>query len=48
MKKYTEEEQAFINGTEFAIDWNLPIPDEDYKRYIELIESNKEVYKWQD
>lgn len=37
MKKYTQEELAFIQGTEFAMDWNFPIPDEDYEKYIELI-----------
>ena len=36
--KYTREEQAFIDGMELAIDWNLrPIPEENYKRYYELI-----------
>ena len=36
MKIYTKEEQAFIDGTELALDWNLSIPEEDYKKYIEL------------
>ena len=36
MKKHTREEQAFIEGTELAIDWGLPIPDEDFEKYIEL------------
>ena len=37
MKKYTEKELAFIGGTELAIDWNLPIPEEDYEEYLKLI-----------
>ena len=41
LKEHTQEEQAFIEGTEFALDWNLPIPDEDYKKYIELVEEIK-------
>lgn len=41
MKKYTKEEQTFIDGTELALDWGLPIPDEDYEKYIELIKDNK-------
>lgn len=39
MKKYTEEELAFIEGTEFAMDYGLPIPDEDFEKYIELIKT---------
>lgn len=38
MKEYTQEELAFIQGTELAIDWNLPIPEEDYEKYYKLIE----------
>ena len=36
IREYTEEEQALIDGVEFARDWNLPIPPEDYQKYIEL------------
>ena len=36
MKKYTKEELAFIDGTEFALDHGLPITDEDFEKYIEL------------
>ena len=40
IKKFTQEEQSFIDGTEFALDWNLPIPNEDYEKYIELTEGD--------
>lgn len=33
----TPEEEAFIGGIEMAMDWNLPIPEEDLKRFFELI-----------
>lgn len=46
MKKYTREELAFIQGTEFAIDWNLPIPEEDYEVYYKLIERDSQMYKY--
>lgn len=36
MRKYTEEELAFIEGTELALDWGSPITDEDFDKYIEL------------
>lgn len=36
MKEYTEEELAFIEGTEFALDYGLPMPKEDFEKYIEL------------
>lgn len=36
MKEYTQTELAFIEGTEFALDYGLPIPDKDFKKYIEL------------
>lgn len=38
----TPEELAFIGGIELAIDWNLPISEEDYKRYLELIRGGTE------
>ncbi len=31
------DKEAFIQGTELAIDWNFPIPDEQYQLYEELI-----------
>lgn len=43
MNKLTKEEQAFIEGIELAIDWNLPIPKEDYEKYCELINKRKET-----
>lgn len=36
MNNYTAEEQAFIDGIEFAIDWQLEISEEDFKRYCQL------------
>lgn len=36
MRKYTKEERAFIDGTELALDWGLPVPDEDFERYNKL------------
>ena len=36
MKNYTQEELAFIEGTEFALDYGLPIPKENFEKYIEL------------
>lgn len=36
MKKYTQEELAFIDGTELALDYGLLIPKEDFEKYIEL------------
>lgn len=36
MNKYTQEELAFIEGTEFALDYGLPIPDEDFEKYLKL------------
>ncbi|MBO5828776.1 MAG: hypothetical protein J6R59_10065 [Paludibacteraceae bacterium] len=43
MKNYVQEEQAFIDGVEFAMDWNLPIPEEDYKKYYELTNKREGV-----
>lgn len=40
MKEFTREERAFIEGTELAIDWGLPISDEDFKKYNELIKDD--------
>lgn len=31
--------QALIDGVEFAIDWGLPIPEDDYNEYIALTDS---------
>lgn len=43
MKKYTQEELAFIEGTEFALDYGLPIPDKDFEKYIELTNGRGKV-----
>lgn len=42
----TPEELAFIGGIEMAMDWNLPISEEDLKRFFELI--NREENKSND
>lgn len=39
-EKTTDEEQSFIEGTEFALDWGLPIPNEDFEEYVELTNNN--------
>lgn len=36
MKEYTQEEQALIEGVELALDWYMPVPEEDLKKYFEL------------
>lgn len=40
MKEFTQEEQTFIEGTELALDWGLPIPSEDLEKYNELTNNN--------
>lgn len=42
LKIFTEAEQALIDGVELARDWQLPIPPEDYAKYLELTE-NRDV-----
>lgn len=39
MKNPTPEEQGLIDAVELAVDWNLPVPEEDYKKYLELTDS---------
>ena len=41
----TEEEEAFIHGVEFAQDWNLDIPEEDFVRYDALIRKREAIPK---
>lgn len=36
MKNPTPEEQGLIDTAELAVDWNLPIPESEYKKYLEL------------
>jgi len=43
MPVLTEEEQAFIDGIEFALDYQSEITDVDYQRYNELIEKRKQI-----
>lgn len=33
-----DENQSFIDGIEFAIDYGLEISDEDYEEYCRLVE----------
>ena len=42
MCKLNEGEQAYINIIELAIDMNLKVTQEDYKRYDELIERREQ------
>lgn len=32
----TPEEQGLIDTVELAVDWNLPVPETEYKKYLEL------------
>ena len=41
LSKETFSEDAFISGIEFAIDWQLEIPEEDFKRYNEIMERRR-------
>lgn len=43
MRKYTEEELAFIDGTELALDYGLPISEDDFERYFELTKDRGET-----
>ena len=36
MTTVTPEEQGLIDAVELAVDWNLPIPEAEYKKYLEL------------
>lgn len=40
VRTYTEEEQSFIDGIEFAMDYRLPIEEADFIRYRELTGGN--------
>lgn len=39
MKNLTPEEQGLVDTVELAVDWNLPVPDSEYKKYLELTDS---------
>ena len=43
IKKYTQEELAFIESTEFALDHGLPISDDDFEKYFELIKDRSKT-----
>lgn len=36
-RELTEEEQAFVSGVEFALDWMLYVSAEDLARYHQLV-----------
>lgn len=36
MTTVTPEEQGLIDAVELAVDWNLPVPEKEYKKYLEL------------
>ncbi|MEE1504113.1 MAG: hypothetical protein UGF89_07720 [Acutalibacteraceae bacterium] len=39
MRTVTPEEQGLIDAVELAVDWNLPVPEEEYNQYLELTDS---------
>lgn len=41
----SSDEQGFIDAVELALDWNLPVSDEDYKRYEEIIKRRTALNK---
>ena len=41
-EKYNKSTKAFIEGTELALDYGLPIPEEDLKKYKELVGGNND------
>ena len=42
MAKFTDEEQALIDGVELAFDWCLQVSEEDVKEYHRLMARNEE------
>ena len=36
----SDSEQGFIDSVEFRLDWNLPVSDEELKKYYKEIENN--------
>ena len=38
----TENDKAFIQTVELAIDFGLGVSEEDYKKYLELIKPTKD------
>lgn len=44
-EKLTSDEQGLIDVVELALDWNLPVSDEDYKKYEELIKRRAALNK---
>ena len=44
-EKLTSDEQGFIDAVELALDWNIPIPKEDYEKYEKLIKRRAALNK---
>ena len=44
-EELTGEEMWFIDVTELKIDYNMKIPQEDYERYLELINKRERILK---
>jgi hypothetical protein len=36
------DQQAIIDGVEFALDWGLDVPEEDLEAYFELIKERED------
>lgn len=36
-KEIVKEDDAFVQGTELALDYALPVPEEDFKKYKEIV-----------
>lgn len=43
MRELTEEELAFIEGIELTLDYGLPVSDEDFEKYVELIKGKGDI-----
>ena len=43
----TERDLAIIQGVELAMDWNLPVPEEQIKKYYDLIERRSDQIEMQ-
>lgn len=39
------DKQALIDGIDFAIDWGLPIPEEDYMQYESILRERADEKK---
>lgn len=34
-------EDAFVEGTELALDYGLPVPEEDFEKYKKIVDKSK-------